>query len=541
MQRVERTLLTVIIAATAWAGGTRAAAQTTRPAGPVNILLIMTDQHNIGVLGFNGNPLVKTPNLDRLAAQGTRFTQAICPTPFCSPTRASIRTGQWPHTHGITFNVAPDPKANKDRPQRRAAADAPRERRRPAKRADRKPGLSDEQVVLDDLLFEKSYAVEHLGKWHLGPLADLHCYKDKGTEDADRVAYAKWLQDQGGSAIDRVARPGETFANDSGGVFLRDAVVRSRDTLASGPAEMTEEVKSVGRSAIAAHAQFETWLADRAIDWMDKHAGGPFMLTYSVSPPHAPWVAPDPFYSMYDPAKIILPPTFSDHPAVYRNTQAVRMGAAAGEAGFREQMRCYYAQVTEMDEQIGRLLARLHQLGLDDKTLVIFTSDHGDMQGAHGMMGKSMHGFYEEIVRVPMIFRFPPTIPAGKALNMQASSVDLMPTMLDYAGQPIPGSVQGRTLRGFLDGKQKPDDAPAFCERGLDGPSALRMIRTTDWKYCAYGDGRRELFYLSADPGEVKNLAQASECKPQREKLEEQLLAWMERTKDPALKTLFGK
>lgn len=490
---------------------------------PPNILLIMTDQQTVGVMGCSGNPLVKTPNLDRLAAQGARITQAICPTPFCSPTRASIRTGLWPHTHGIVYNVAPDPKT---------------ERRRPRQRPGRS-GLSDKHTVLDNLLYDKGYAAEHLGKWHLGPLSDLHCYRHKGTEDGDRIAYTKWLETQGEGVFDRTPRPGETFVDESGGIFVRQSTIRARDTLATGPAKMTAEVHAVGRSAIAPRAQFETWLADRAMEWIQKHADRPFMLTFSVSPPHAPWIAPDPYYSMYDPPKMLLPASFA-HPAPeYRNSQAGRMAAAAGEGGLREQLRCYYAQVTMMDEHVGNLLAKLHKLGLDDKTLVIFTSDHGDMQGAHGLMGKSAHAFYEEVVRVPLIFRYPPTVRAGQVLDMQVSTMDLMPTMLEYAGLPIPAGVQARSLRPLLDGKAKPDDRPAFCERILEGKLACRMIRTSEWKLCAYGDGRRELFHLSEDPGELKNLAKVADFKDQRERLEQQLREHMIRTTDPAIAALF--
>lgn len=523
-RHASRVALAVLAIVAAIAHGTAAAQPATQPARPPNVLILMTDQQSYGVLGCAGNPLVKTPNLDKLASEGARITRAVCATPFCTPTRASIRTGQWPHTHGLVYNVAPDPRV---------------ERKRPRPRNAQRPGIDDKRVVLDNLLYDRSYRVEHLGKWHLGSLADLHAYRSKAEQDADRVAYAKWLARQGDSVISRDVRPGETFVDEAGGVFVTEAVAKSRDTMSDDPEEGGKEARAIGRSALAPRAQFETWLADRAIDWLAKNAGQPFLLTYSASPPHAPWIAPDPYYSLYDPAKMLLPDSFRDRPAIYRNTQAARMGAAAGEAGLREQLRCYYAQVTMVDDQIGRILAKLKELGLEQNTLVIFTSDHGDLQGAHGFMGKSVQAFYDEVIRVPLIFRYPPAIRAGQVLDMSANSVDLMPTILDYAEMPIPKTVQGRSLRPILDGTVKPDDRPAFCERGLDGRRAMRMIRTADWKCSVYGDGRRELFRLTDDPGEIRNLANDPAHAAERRGLERRLRDWMHQTNDPALADLF--
>jgi arylsulfatase A-like enzyme len=192
-----------------------------------------------------------------------------------------------------------------------------------------------------------------------------------------------------------------------------------------------------------------------------------------------------------------------------------------------------------MDKQFGRVLDKLRELGLEKNTLVIFTSDHGDMQAAHGMVGKALHAYFEELVRVPLIVRYPQSIPPGRVLDMHANSVDIMPTVLDYVGMPIPKTVQGRSLRPFLDGVAEPDDQPGFCERLIDHEHVSRMIRTTKWKYVIYGVGRRELFNLADDPGEKKNLADAPAYSSQQNKLENQMRDWMKRTNDPALKTLF--
>ncbi|RKY04701.1 MAG: hypothetical protein DRP66_11380, partial [Planctomycetota bacterium] len=155
-----------------------------------------------------------------------------------------------------------------------------------------------------------------------------------------------------------------------------------------------------------------------------------FMLTWSASPPHALWIAPDPWYSMYDPAEVPAPKTLADPaPQAYAKSGPAKKGKYLGEKGFREMIRCYYAQVSMIDAYIGRLLDALDETGLSENTLVIYLSDHGDMQGSHGgMLGKSVPAFYEEIVRVPMIMRLPGVIEAGKVVNAHANSVDLLPT-----------------------------------------------------------------------------------------------------------------
>ncbi|MBI4579142.1 MAG: sulfatase-like hydrolase/transferase [Planctomycetes bacterium] len=512
----------VILGLIATSGGVRAQ-PATRPSRPPNILFLMTDQQTYSVLGSSGNPIVKTPHLDRLAEQGVRFTQAACVTPFCSPTRASLWTGQWPHKHGITFNVAPDGR----RPNRRRAQEP------------RASGLSDRHNVLHNVLADRGYQVAYFGKWHLGDFQNLRCFREQGDAGDERAAYREWLAGQGDAVASREPKEGEVFVRGDGGVFMNKAVAElvrggsAGENSADAADGEGNEVKVLGRSAVALAAQFSTWLADRVMAWIERHADKPFMVTYSASPPHAPWVAPDPYYSMYDPARMVLPPSFADQPAVYRSSRAATMGAQMGEVGIREQLRCYYAQVSMVDEQVGRILKKLHDLGLDDNTLVIFTSDHGDMQGTHGMMGKSVHAFYEADVRVPLLLRHPPSISPGRVLDMACNSVDLMPTILDFAAIDAPPSVQGRSLKPVLTGAAGPDDRPSFCERGMGDRNTGRMIRTADWKYCLYAEGRRELFDLKRDPDEMKNVAADAANRAVAHKLDRQLRDWMHQTGDP--------
>ena len=466
-----------------------------------NILFMMTDQHHHSVLGCAGNPVVKTPNLDRLAAGGARFTNAVCATPFCSPTRASLMTGLWPHTHGIVQNIE-----------------------------DEKLGLKDDVQATEQFLFDKGCETFQMGKWHLGDISRLRCYR-KERERVSPSAHRRFLD-----AISK-EKWDKPRGNDVqiGDVCFSPEVVPFHNIWKDEKRRTGQDLSIIGRSLIPAENQFESWLADRCVELVKMCRDENFMITYSVSPPHALWTVPDPFYSMYDPAKMPLPPNWSNLPPdVYKDSQPARLGAGLGETGVREMLRCYYAQVTMMDWCMGRILDALAAEGLDRDTLVVFLSDHGDMNGGHHMIDKALPAFYEEIVRVPMIVRYPRAVKAGTVLDTHANSVDIMPTLLDFAGVPTPKNVQGVSLRPLLEGKAPEDDRPAFCERGFAGPPASRMIRTKRWKYTVFGKQRRELFDLKEDPGEIHNLADDPSCGKVMARLHERLRLQMERTNDPA-------
>ncbi|MCL6520482.1 MAG: sulfatase-like hydrolase/transferase [Armatimonadetes bacterium] len=471
-----------------------------------NILFLITDQHHHGVLGCSGNPLVKTPYIDRLASQGARFTNAVCATPFCSPTRASFVTGQWPHTHGIVRNI---------------------------EKGD--VGLKDDVVACEQILFDKGYCTRQMGKWHLGNVRDLRCYNNDEEDTVSQQTYHKWLRKQ---PVERWHKPreGDAIIDDAA---LTPEMAKLFEVWSKEKNRSAQNLAYIGRSLCPPEYTFESWLAERCIELIKKYKNGRFMITYSVSPPHPCWVVPEPYYSMYDPAKIQFSPNFTHRPEAYKNSQPARIGQLMSDDLFREYLRCYYGLVTMVDDCIGRILDALKAEGLEKNTLVVFTSDHGDMQAGHRMVGKSLPTFYEEIVRVPLIIRYPGHIKPGTVINTHAASVDLMPTFLDYAGVKIPKSVQGISLRPLLEGKIKENDRPAFCERGLgDKGSFSRMIRTKKWKYCVFADGRRELFNLEKDPWETNDLGMNSAYKDIKQNLHKQLIEHMEATKDPALAKL---
>ncbi|MBP6963387.1 MAG: sulfatase-like hydrolase/transferase [Armatimonadetes bacterium] len=469
----------------------------------LNILLLMTDQHCHSVLGCAGNRVVQTPNLDRLAGEGARFTNAVCATPFCSPTRASMITGKWPHAHGIVQNI-----------------DGARRR-----------GLDDNVEATEQILFDQGVRTFQMGKWHLGEAADLRCYR----REQDMLSTDAYIQSRRALTPDMWDKPrkGEVRIGD---VCYTPEMAEYYKTWSDGRQGSGQNLSMIGRSLLPARRNYESWLADRCVDLIEKYGGNQFMITWSANPPHAEWIVPDPYYGMYDPARVPLPSSWSDRPAAYRDCIAAQMGGMMGEARAREMVRCYYGQVSMMDWCIGRILDSLREKGLEDNTLVIFTSDHGDMQGSHGMIGKSLPGYYEEIVRVPLIVRCPGVIKPGTVIDTHANTVDLAPTLLEFAGRKPLEDSQGVSLRPLLEGGAKSDDRPGFCERGLgDTGGWSRMVRTREWKYAYFSDGRRELFNLAKDSGEVKNLREDTGASADMKAMHKKLVAQAEKSKDPAL------
>ncbi|MHC4743739.1 MAG: sulfatase family protein [Planctomycetota bacterium] len=476
--------------------------------GRLNVLFLIMDQHHHAIMGFAGNPVVKTPNLDRLAREGVRFTNAVCATPYCSPTRAALSTGRWPHTVGIVNNCT-------------AGA----------------PALTSDKGTTEGILFDRGYATEHIGKWHLGDKSDLECYKNsRSIRDRNR-AYRDFIKSK--RFTPGSPREGEKYY-EGAGVYMTEFNYDAMKKFQATPAgkQKGQNLMAIGREATPAKWEFWGRLAEDAVVWLKANRDQSFMLTYSAGPPHALWKAPEPYFSMYDPEKVPVPETLNGSvPQAYAQSGPAKKGKFLGEKGFREMIRCYYAQVTMIDEYIGRLLDALDEAGLSEKTLVIYLSDHGDMQGSHGgMLGKSLPAFYEETVRVPLIMRLPGVIKAGTTVEAHANSVDILPTIMDYLGMPVPNSVQGRSLRPAIEGRGKTEIGYGFCER----PGG-RMVRSKDSKYCFFynrGGTREELFDLSKDPGETTNLAGDAKYAERKGKMRKVLAKHLKETNDSALAKL---
>lgn len=445
-------------------------------ASGVNVLFLMTDEQHHRSLWLTGNRHVTTPHMDRIGREGATLENATCVTPYCSPSRASILTGLYPHTHGILQNVSPGRGGQEPLPQGRF------------------PNT-------ETILHKQGYAAAHRGKWHLGDKGDFDCYES--WEYAGRTGrdYGRFLEER---------LPAAKFAgHPSPGKYLGrpvemiPAIEKGYRAFQAIPGNRLAYIGIIGRSLIPPELLPETQITNQVVELIERHAGENFMITASWSPPHDLWVIPEPYYSLVDRRKIELAGSL-EMPDWDRRGPSKRLGELVGPEGVREYAAIYHGMVKYIDDQVGRVLQKLDELKLAQSTLVLFTSDHGDMVGAHGCIGKSIAGYYDDLVRIPLLMRLPGRIKAGTVLKQPVSQIDFMPTILDYAGLPVPEKIHGRSMRTLVEGRHVAWRDHAFCQRA----NQSRMLRAGRHKY-VYGPKPRivALYDLENDPHEDRNLA----------------------------------
>ncbi len=448
-----------------------------------NILLLLSDQHRHDALGCSGNPVVRTPGMDSLAADGMRFTSAFTPTSLCSPARASLLTGLYAHNHGLLANMG---NFN---------------------------GVFDRQLLdrvgYTQLLARAGYAVHHIGKWHLPARDNPGHWGFRTFADDDEHARVKRVQ---GLEVDRAL---EVQRLEWGG-----------------------DAPFCGRSPLAAADMQEAWTADMTIRRLEEHqtAEGPFVIAASFFGPHFPYSVPAPYDTLYDPDAVErwvnFDETFARKPLIQQK-EMLRWNAS--HLTWRDWQRViahYWGYCTYIDDQVRRILERLETLGLVDNTVVVYAADHGDMLGSHRLFNK---GMYDETYRIPLIVRWPGHIPAGTECDAFVSLVDLMPTMLDMAGVGIPDGLDGRSLLSWLHGEKVaawPDDIFAEFHGYESALFSQRMVRTRSWKYVYNPGAEDELYDVESDPGELRNLAPDLGYRHVLRRMKARLRIWMERTGD---------
>ena len=472
----------------------------------INVLLIMADQLTFCALGAAGNEHIQTPNLDRLAAQGARFEVAGCPAPFCSPSRASIVTGLHPPANGVLFNVE---KWNQAHQKRLDEVGVP---------------------MTEQILHDRGYATAHRGTWHLGDKANLACYRDLPAEMDHGYAgidYDAFLAERMPASELDDAQADARVGNWP--VYMTEACKAGHEQFLAWPERIEQAISIMGRTTVPPELMPEACITNQAMDVIERNAENNWMVTVSWEPPHAYWVAPEPYYSLHDRSRMPGADDRDKLPEWMRDCVGRKLCDWIGPDGVREYQGIYYGLVAMLDAEVGRLLAKLDELNLADRTLVIFTSDHGDMQGRFGVVGKGVSAFYDEVVRVPLLMRLPGRIEPGTVVGEQASLVDLMPTILDYAGVECPGGIHGLSLRPLLEGRAGPWRRFIFSQRTiapLDRPDLQRMIRSQEHKYCFYGNGQAQLFDLVHDPRERENLFDDRSQRSMVRYLHEELRKW---------------
>lgn len=507
--------------------GVRAFARGTSQATPLgalrpNVLFIMCDQLNAGLLGCYGGP-IPTPNLDRICRSGVRFTNATCTYPICSPNRATIITGRYPHAHGIVYNCM--------------RIDYPTLLSPPTEQ-----GITRDDNTDGKILHAAGYDTHQYGKWHLhGDM--LPYYPDTYGEHME-------YQQEMAAVFDQVRKRPSASWMDWYGWALPVAV---------SPALQEAGRRSVGKWKHFANPQFVTKagrvelplqqlfdirVTDHAIQRLRAAGPEPFMITASLNHPHDPNVVPSPYYEQFQPANIRLPETFSCGDKRFENDISRTIVNNIGDAGVRELLRIYYASIRLVDDQVGRLLDSLEQSGRAQDTIVVFTTDHGDMAGGHGMVWKSTSAYYDEIVRIPLLISYPRLV-KPRTSNLPVSSVDIMPTLLDLVGEKHPAGVQGRSIAPYILDENNTAGARryTFCERVKANPERTRhvssgtpgsfMIRGEGWKYIRYSNGGEYLYQLSKDPGETKNLATDPHFYAEKNALKREMQEWLSGTEYP--------
>lgn len=489
-----------------------------------NILLMMCDQLNPRVLGCYGGP-VPTPNIDRLARDGVLFTEATCSTPFCSPTRASMITGLYPHTHGIVQNLWKDYPGFPSPPP-------PTEE-----------GITEQDVTLDNLLHEEGYETHQFGKWHLRG-EELSYYPDMFGE------HREYARSMAGIFEEIRKQPRQTWMDWYGWavpVQVTEELKAARGKLAARWKDKyyLEFIGKMGRLELPPERNFDVQVADKTIECLNSLGSAPFSITCSFNYPHDPNVVPSPYYEAFKPQDIALPANSDVREPRFETDFSREAVRDFGEVLVREFLRVYYASVKLVDDQVGRILDALEEAGRARETVVVFTADHSDMAGGHGMIWKSTSAFYEDVVRVPLIIRFPGALQPART-DIAAGSTDLMPTLLDLAGHPVPAHVQGHTLAPYLAGERDVSQAPAyaFSERVAGNAARTRtvapgtpgsfMIRGRGWKYVRYHDGEEYLYDLVNDPGEAENLSAQTAAHDRKRELSRELDAWLVETRYPA-------
>ncbi|MCD6361264.1 MAG: sulfatase-like hydrolase/transferase [Armatimonadetes bacterium] len=441
-----------------------------RPSERPAILILNTDQQRFDTIAAAGNSLMHTPNLDRLSRRGVTLERYYVQNPVCAPSRASVMSGRYPNATGVTCNGIVMP---------------------------------EDIRCIQHMLGDAGYFTGVIGKLHFLPHAgrdhrEAHppygfdqlqisdepgCYRD---------AYWNWVRERGASQLDAI------------NVGLPPARAQWERMMGfQGTVQPPEPRENRPRWFEADDDLTQAaFVADRTCRFLEERAGRPFFLWAGFYSPHSPWIAPKSCAELYDVEAMPLPDRGENEPL---------SGEAEGlsDDDLRRIKAFYYAMITDVDRAVGRVLDTLEQLGIADHTIVVFTSDHGEFLGDHGRFGKGMPG-NDCIMRVPCLISYPGHIPEGETVSEMVEAVDLLPTLLDYAGVVAEPQLQGQSLRGLIEGGDG-GRASVFAEHAVPGRQWQVCVRTREWFYSTGTDGRELLYDLTQDPGEHCDVAQQDE------------------------------
>jgi choline-sulfatase len=412
---------------------------------PANLILILSDQHSRDASGCYGHAAARTPNIDRLAVAGTRFDCAYTNCPICIPARASLATGQFVHRIGYWDNGEPYDGR----------------------------GESWHHVVR-----AAGHRVDAIGKLHFRSTAD-----DNGfTEEVEPLHVVDGVGDVLGCVRDEPPR-----RHKRGGIEE------------AGPGDST-------------YIGYDSSNGERACRWLARHGRErrPWVLFVGFVLPHPPYIAPPELFDLYRPETLPLPPQWKaaewpSHPVIAGLRSAFDFDVPFPEAVVRRLNAAYYGAASHMDRQVGRVLDAVAELGIGDRTRIIYASDHGESRGARGLFGKFT--MYEESAAVPLVMAGP-GVPRGRVVRTPVSLVDVFPTVLEAVLGSKDGS-RGLPGRSLLEIAGEADaDRTVFSEyHALGSAHGYFMVRHGRWKYVHYVGAPPQLFDLAGDPLELHDLA----------------------------------
>ena len=439
-----------------------------------NILILFTDMQRADTIRALGNPIIKTPHLDRLAAEGTAFTNCFSPSPVCCPARCCMHYGLYPQKTGLFDNG---------------------------------PMMEHNDASYPAVLGQHGYRTHAIGKCHFTPDKqalrgfDSRQSQEECTSEPDTDDYVAWLRDNGHDYYESHGARGEMY-------YIPQV------------------------SSLPAEAHPTQWIgteSDRFIREPDRKEQ-PWCLFSSFIHPHPPFAPPKPWHKLYRGPDMPLPFIPEESESLYTWVNRLQNRYKYRDRGLdlnllRQITAYYYATISFVDYQVGRILNALEETGQLDNTMIIFASDHGEHLGDLGCFGKrSMH---DASARVPMLVRYPARFPAGKRCSVATSLCDLFPTLLGASGV----SADGLGLDGcdLADVVANPNPDRTVYSQFSKGEKAIYMAVNARWKYVySAGDGAEFFFDREADPAEIRNLADVPEAAEAKNEHKQNLLRYLE-------------
>jgi choline-sulfatase len=463
------------------------AMQGAATAGRPNVLVIMTDQHRREYMTAAGSALVPTPNIDRIAARGVRFTNAVCPYPVCAASRASLLSGLYPHTHGVINNT--------------------------------------------DLLDWRTRTVAHHfsdAGYHTGLIGKMH-FNDGHTHGFQYfLGFNDWFMYLG----PKVQAYADEIANHPIGPKFFETVNDDGSGLPELPGVWGGKLPWAGHvnrmgfaSGIAPEDQFDAFVARESVRFLERYGKGePFFLVTSFLKPHPPLHPPRPWDERYPVDKVVLPPVGDVEQYPKSVQQRIAGFQRLGDERLRAHRAGYLGNLAYVDTCVGEVYRSLERLGLLENTIVVYTADHGEMDGDHGLYQKFC--LFDPSVGVPLIVSYPGKLPEGKISHELVEYLGIYPTVAELSDTSGPRGIDAASFAELVRRPDGKGPEAVFSEFNLKARTDCYMVRTKRYKYIYNRGDRAELYDLEADPRENVNREADTSLARVRGELHDRLMAW---------------